>query len=313
MYKIDYFLRFCVFKTPFHERQKMMCEITNSITEVVEKKMSEMVMLLATRYNFSYEEAIMFLKSESTVPKTVVSKPKTICEKSSAIFEKIVSKCRSNHTLCNMLSSTLKTKDGDTQTCERSYISVVSGILDEMKLTYTQAGSQQPYDFRIRMPGHEDFNPSDADIRNHNLTHNGEQGMLLLECKKTDSVKIICNDTVPSDQAFYLILGTKKKNKKKSNKPAFILGVNGYELIESSPWLRTYKNEVNMLKEKYKDMEGTVSVYPRPNISVNVQPILENYLSESIILTGGDPSGGDPQTPLTGGDPSGGDPQTPLT
>lgn len=280
----------------------MISEITKSIAEAAEKKMSEMVLLLATRYDFSYEEAMMFLSSESDVPKNVViqatpPKPKPrkrqiktepceqrgICEKSSAIFDKILSKCRSNDTLRNMLSSTLKTKDGDTQACERSYISVVSGILDEMNLTYTQAGSQQPYDFRIRMPGHEDFNPSDADIRNHNLTHNGEQGMLLLECKKTDSVKIICNDTAPSDQAFYLILGTEKVNKKKSNKPGFILGVNGYELIETSPWLREYKNEVNMLKEKYKHMEGTVSVYTRPNISVNIQPILEKYLSASII------------------------------
>ena len=112
----------------------------------------------------------------------------------------------------------LQTRKGNTQVSERICIEMIRKVLDEMKLRYTEASSQQPYDFRIRMPGYEDFNPSEDDIRNHRLTVSPEDPtmkMLLLEIKKTDTNTIYFNDTCPSSVVEYIVFRTGKRVKKR--------------------------------------------------------------------------------------------------
>lgn len=242
------------------------------------------IKLLSTHFGFDYADALQIIQSpaeyDCIIPSQVPAPTPT--SSSNIVFKRILDKCRTNKTLKTMLCSSLKTTLGHTQASERSYISVIENIIKEMGLTYSKAGSQQPYDFRVRLPGHEQFNPSEKDIRSNNLMHNGECGMLLLECKKTDTTKMMCNDTAPSHHMFYLIMGTEKQ-KKRIKTPAFILGVNGYEVIQYSPWLKRYIKEVDLLKNKYKKRGGCVSVYTRPNISVNIQSLLEKYYTESVV------------------------------
>ena len=42
----------------------------------------------------------------------------------------------------------LKTQNGNTQNSERITINIVKNILDKLNFNYTEASSQQPYDFR---------------------------------------------------------------------------------------------------------------------------------------------------------------------
>ena len=46
------------------------------------------------------------------------------------------------------LIQSLRTQQGNTQSSERATISLVKKTLDELGLKYSQAGSQQPVDFR---------------------------------------------------------------------------------------------------------------------------------------------------------------------
>ena len=77
----------------------------------------------------------------------------------------------------------LTTKNGDTQASERTSIPLVKSVLNQLGLTYTEAGSQQSKDFR-------------------NVGGIG----LDIEVKKTDGNTVTFNDTCPNKDIWYLIL-----------------------------------------------------------------------------------------------------------
>lgn len=202
----------------------------------------------------------------------------------SRIFEQIVLNVRKSITHPEIITS-LKTMDGQTQHAERTNIKLIENVLIEMKLKYSKAGSQQPYDFRICLPGHESFTPKEEDIREHHLEHDGEIGMLLLEVKKTDSKSIYFNDTCPSINVHYIMFTTGKiyKQKAHENKLPCIYAINGNEIIEASPWLAEFKLDLEMIKKKYKTTEGYMSVYPRPTYKADMSVIFNKYYEESKI------------------------------
>lgn len=216
----------------------------------------------------------------------------SLCAHSNTLFKHILLSIRKNAQVSEIFS--LKTSNGNTQITERTCIDLVRKTICSLNLVFSEASSQQPYDFRINLPGHETFNPSEDDIRNHRLDHNGECGILLLEIKKTDTKTVYFNDTCPSINAFYIIVTTGKIYKKSSlerpNIPPAIYGFNGRTIIENSmDWLHEFNNELQALKQKYNNMPGFMTVYPRPTYKANMGELFDSYFSEAVLIDNPNP------------------------
>ena len=203
--------------------------------------------------------------------------------KSEVLFKTILEKVR-NRVTYDFLKS-LKVKSGNTQSSERDIISVIRDTINWLGLTFSEAGSQQPYDFRIRLPGHETFSPTEEDIRNGKIYVGEEIAMLLLEVKKTDSNCIYFNDTCPSSQTNYIIISTGKiySSAKRPELLPAVYGINGSDIIASSPWLLDFKRDIDALKEKYRETEGIMTVYPRPTYKANMDIIFKEHYETAKI------------------------------
>lgn len=152
----------------------------------------------------------------------------------------------------------LKTRNGDTQSSERPIIAKMCEVFDSHQITYKQAGSQQPKDFR-------NINGIGLDI----------------EIKKTSSGSIYFNDTLPTEDIYYIIFYTGKKTKTCDIKPQLIF-INGSKFIETSPWVKEYESELTALKDKWargegkKQLRGCMSVYPRPTYKADISGFVVN-------------------------------------
>ena len=164
------------------------------------------------------------------------------------IYQKVKDKFSSE------MNEQIRTKNGNTQKAERIYITFIRDILNEMNLTFTEASSQQPYDFRITIPESDEI--------------------LKLEAKKTDNFNIFFNDTCPTKDSYYIIFYTGKKYKNKKDIPFKIICVNGYEFIKQCPWIEQYREKLEILKKEFKDQEGPMSVYPRPTYKSSIHFLL---------------------------------------
>ena len=159
----------------------------------------------------------------------------------------------------------LRTRHGNTQSVERIYIEKIGKILTDMGLDYTSAGSQQSKDFR-------------------NIGGTG----LNIEVKKTDSFKIKCNDTCPTRDIDYVIIYTKESRRYSPQ----IVYINGQDILDTSPWVPDYFKGLDTMKNTYgrgdnkKNLPGMISVYPRPNIDVNIKCLLKENPKEEWYLYG---------------------------
>ena len=144
------------------------------------------------------------------------------------LFQKITNEL-TKHITQDFIMTT-KTEKGNTQACERIIIQKICEVLDAMKLSYKQAGSQQSKDFR---------NVGDIDLD--------------IEVKKTDNMKVFFNDTCPSEKIFYIIFFTGKEYKKtpEKNIPGKLLFMNGEEFVKESPWIQDYIRDITAIKDKY--------------------------------------------------------------
>lgn len=175
------------------------------------------------------------------------------------LFNRIKAKVLTRFTADHIAS--YKTSKGDTQNSERRVIADVKSILNEENLTYKEAGSQQPKDFR-------------------NVGGIG----LDIEVKKTDSETVVFNDTCPAKDVYYLVFFTGKQKGRKNKRtvvPPQVVCVNGYEFVKDSPWIEEYQAAINALKDKYargegkKQLSGMMSVYPRPTYRADIATLLE--------------------------------------
>jgi len=156
---------------------------------------------------------------------------------------------------------TIKTKKGNTQNSERVVIQKIKEVLDELSLTYEEAGSQQSKDFR-------------------NVGGIG----LDIEIKKTDNTTIYFNDTCPSADIYYIVIFTgktyKRPSAKQPNIPGQVLYLNGSEFLSDCEWLDDFIAELTALKDKYargenkKQLSGIISVYPRPTFKADISGFL---------------------------------------
>lgn len=173
------------------------------------------------------------------------------------LFQKITNEL-SKHITQEFIMTT-RTEKGNTQACERIVIQKICEVLDNMALSYKQAGSQQSKDFR---------NIGDIDLD--------------IEVKKTDNMKVFFNDTCPSEKIFYVIFFTGKEYKKtpEKNIPGKLLFMNGEEFVKDSPWIQEYIRDITALKDKYgrgenkKLLEGIMEVYPRPTFKADISKFL---------------------------------------
>lgn len=165
----------------------------------------------------------------------------------------------------------IRTINGNTQKGELSIIRMIKDIFIDNHIPFKQASSQQPYDFRIPMKGYEDCQPSEQDIRNKNIVVGNDFKTLLLEIKKTESNKVMCNDTFPTPFAFYIII---RKNKKRSLTSSDIQGTQG-EYHPNPELLKNHK-EILLLREGCKKIKGEISMYPRSNFSWDIRRLFSD-------------------------------------
>ena len=185
----------------------------------------------------------------------------TVLKQQEELFNQIIQKIKSD--ISPKMLEALVTRNGNTQISERSYIPMIKKGLDELELTYDEAGSQQSKDFR--------------NIGGISLN---------MECKKTDNNIIYFNDTCPTKDIWYLILFTGKQNKRnpENNIPAQILGINGEEFTEGHPWINDYQQEIDNIKDKYcrgegkKNLPGIMEVYARPTYKANISKFLQKNI-----------------------------------
>ena len=172
------------------------------------------------------------------------------------LFEQIHNLC-SNKITPDWIVTT-KTSKGNTQNSERVVISKIKEVLDELTLTYTEAGSQQSKDFR-------------------NVGGIG----LNIEVKKTDTPTIYFNDTCPSSDIYYIVIFTGN-----AHFPAQVLYLNGSKFLSGCDWIHEYIAELTALKDKYargenkKKLNGIMSVYPRPTFNANISELLTANLQK---------------------------------
>lgn len=160
----------------------------------------------------------------------------------------------------NGFINSIKTIKGNTQNSERYSIDFFKRVLESLSLDYNIAGSQQSKDFR-------------------NVGNIG----LDIEIKKTDNLTIFFNDTLPTENIYYIIFFTGKifKNETKNIDPC-ILFINGYDFIKDSPWVNEYYKEINELKNKWcrgenkKKLSGPMEVYTRPTFKANIKHFINN-------------------------------------
>ena len=174
------------------------------------------------------------------------------------LFEKINIAMKDQVSL-EFIEST-RTVKANTQNSERCVITKIKEILDGMGLTYQEAGSQQSKDFR-------------------NVGGIG----LNIEIKKTDSTVIFFNDTLPSEDIYYIVIFTGKQYTKtpEKNSPPQLCFMNGAEfLVGAEEWIEKYKADMDVIKDKYargenkKKLPGIMSVYPRPTFKANISSFL---------------------------------------
>lgn len=178
------------------------------------------------------------------------------------IKKHIIENVRSNKIL------DLKTQDGNTQNTERDSISIIRNCLDNLNMTYNEAGSQQSKDFR-------NINNSDLNI----------------EIKKTDNYKVFFNDTLPSEDIYYIIFYTGKIYKSKKNINPQIIFINGIDLIgDDIDMALEYKKDIEYLKDKWARKKKNInannfkylSVFPRPTYKTDIRHLLDTDISYQL-------------------------------
>jgi len=226
--------------------------IANKKIETFENYQSKTSMDTLTE-NISNKSSKNNIELQYSLKIKVKNKRKELLKKE--LFDKIVDKAKS--VFDSDTITKFKTTKGDTQKIEREYIQAMKKILDDMGLTYQEAGTQQSKDFR-------------------NVGGIG----LDIELKKTDSNTIVFNDTCPSNDIYYIIIFTGKENKKSCISPQ-IIHTNGKVFVNSSPWVYVYYEAINKIKDEYcrgknkKKYTGCMSGYARPNLRANIRFLLK--------------------------------------
>lgn len=176
-----------------------------------------------------------------------------------------IKKCIMNRIIYKDLIK-LKTIKGNTQNTERESIDLIRGCLQELKYCFKEAGSQQSKDFR-------------------NVNNIG----LDIEIKKTDGYTVYFNDTLPTENIYYIILFTGKIFKTKENIKPQIIFINGIDLIgEDIQLALEYQKEIEDMRDKWsrkKNINGNallfnnMTVCPRATYKTSINHLLNSEQS----------------------------------
>lgn len=142
-------------------------------------------------------------------------------------------------------------KNGDTQKCEEKYKVIIREVLNFLQITFTEAHSQEPYDFRLMFEGI----------------------IYWTEIKKIDSTASKFNDTYPKENSHYIFLYTAKS---KSHTPGVIY-VKGSDFPDRE-WYERIKERNDFHRISSKSPSGGMSSYSRINLSLDAPflvPLLE--------------------------------------
>jgi hypothetical protein len=122
-------------------------------------------------------------------------------------------------------------KGSKTQTAEIFYINLFELILEDLKskrgTQYKKASSQHPYDFRVLCNNSKstyDFTQMMDSVDNKNcLNVDLINDLLLLEIKQAKSGTFILNDTLPSNESWYILFYNRKPTKLDPNKYMYLI------------------------------------------------------------------------------------------
>jgi len=140
---------------------------------------------------------------------------------------------------------------GNTQAMENQYTDVFSAVLDRLGLLYTRAGSQKPVDYVIHHPVHPDRDVS-------------------VELKRTSGRIIMCNDTYPKDDVYYVVLHEKHGARWSLGKDL--------ARPDDPDKLQEYKWNIDSLHSPEYVKNGNVTTYVRPNYSINISHLYPGLL-----------------------------------
>jgi hypothetical protein len=133
---------------------------------------------------------------------------------------------------------------GRTQEIENRYKEIFSGVLRGLGLYFEEASSQQPIDFRVFHPRHQE--------------------PILIEMKHTSGNVIRCNDTYPHPEIQYIILY-----------PKGVLWTTGRELVTPTDRERidTYAEHIRSLRSEFRK-NGNVKMCARANYSIDIRHLI---------------------------------------
>ena len=193
---------------------------------------------------------------ETTITNSIESSIGSSIENPKATLFNKIQECCSQRITPEWITTT-RTSNGNTQNSERDVIKKIKEVLNELQLTFEEASSQQPKDFR-------------------NVGGIG----LDIEIKKTDNSIIYFNDTCPSANIYYIIIFTGKTYKRPTDKnkniPPQVIYLNGTDFLTDCDWLEEFITELTALKDNYgrgekkKMLSGIMSVYPRPTFKADI-------------------------------------------
>lgn len=171
------------------------------------------------------------------------------------LYTRIRDAIKDNITLTMMTNA--RTHEGLTQVSERKIIDYVKKILDNMGLSYIEAGRQQPVDFRF------------------------VGGILDVEIKKCDSKRIAFNDTKPKSGVLYVAFWNCKHTTPQ------VTFFEGSAFSQDSLWIDDYEREIQHIKDVYVPMckkMGRVTCYTRPNYFGTMNGIENDDRFETFCL-----------------------------
>ena len=142
----------------------------------------------------------------------------------------------------------IPTESGNTQESGKKLEVSVEAILNLKGIPHKKAGSQQPIDFR-------------------NVLANEDTGEIFIETKKTDTTRIILNDSCPKPGSWYIIRCVKSKK--------IIMILADILLKNNEDELSDYKRLNECIRYDYKSV-GDFNAASRMNLSIDIRRYIES-------------------------------------
>lgn len=203
---------------------------------------------------YTHNHSAPHTKDQVTIPQVNDEQFRLQSERMKTIVDK------ANQKLNPGMYSNMRTITGETQLGGKKGEKIIEAVLHDLGYIFTKASSQQPCDFRnVRLPSDDSESPG-----------------LFFDSKKTDSTKIVLNDSVPKKGMWYIVFSTKKQR-------CFAIHCNVFRRDpDVEACLEQYKRTIECLRYDYKKF-GPFTAAARINLSLSVDSYIKD--DSNILFT----------------------------